>query len=179
MRTVVSLFVSACCFCATLNVHAADQPSLDRHLEPLRPLLEKTWKGKFEGGKPDKPVVDVMRWERTLNGKAVRILHSINDGAYGGETIIRWDEQKQAVVYYYFTTANYMTVGAMTLKGGKITTHETVEGRKSGVTEVRATTELRPGGTVYVKAEYFANGKWQPGHEVNYREDSTAKIVFR
>jgi hypothetical protein len=179
MRTVISLFVSACCFCATLSVYAADQPSLDRHLEPLRPLLEKTWKGKFEGGKPDKPTVDIMRWERALNGKAVRILHSINDGVYGGETIIRWDERKQTVVYYYFTTGGFMTVGTLTLKGGKFATHETVEGGRDGVTEVRATTELRPGGTVHVKAEYMKDGKWQTGHEVNYREDPTAKVVFR
>jgi hypothetical protein len=54
-------------------------------------LLAKTWKGALKSSEPDKlatanlpearPVVDVMRWERALNGKAIRVLHSINDGA--------------------------------------------------------------------------------------------------
>lgn len=60
----------------------ADQPTLDPHLEPLRPLLDTTWKATFPNSTPEKPIVDVARWERALNGKAIRILHSINDGTY-------------------------------------------------------------------------------------------------
>ena len=79
---------------------SADTPSLEPHLEPLRPLLDKTWKGTFKDSKPEKPTVDVMHWERALNGKAVRVLHSINEGIYAGETIIMWDENKQSVTYH-------------------------------------------------------------------------------
>src|SRR5215510_11921124 len=89
------------------NLRGAEAPSLDPHLEPLRPLLQKTWKGSFKNSRPDKPTVDVMHWERALNGRAVRVLHSINDGSYGGETLFRWDELKQAVTYHYFTTAGF------------------------------------------------------------------------
>ena len=81
-----------------LPLAAADQPSLSPQLEPLRPLLEKTWKGEFKNSKPDQPVVDGMRWERALNGKAVRVLHSVNEGSYGGETIFMWDGKKQEVL---------------------------------------------------------------------------------
>src|SRR6185503_11687385 len=88
-----------CSLCAGLSLLAADKPSLDSHLEPLRPLLDKTWKGAFKDSTPDKPIVDVMRWERALNGNAVRVVHSINNGNYGGETIIRWDEKQQVVTY--------------------------------------------------------------------------------
>src|SRR5262245_6468739 len=102
------------CFCvlayflaATIDLCRADQPALEPGLEPLRPLLEKTWKGAFKNSTPEKPVVDVMRWERALNGKAVRLLHSVNDGAYGGETIITWDARKEQVTYHYFTTAGF------------------------------------------------------------------------
>ena len=65
----------------SLAAVAAEELPLNAHLEPLRPLLEKTWKGTFKDSKPDKPTVDVQRWERVLNGQAIRILHSINDGA--------------------------------------------------------------------------------------------------
>jgi hypothetical protein len=179
MRKAILLLVLAYCFQSPIAARGADKPSLDPHLEPLRPLLDKTWKGKFEGGKSDNPMSDVARWERALNGKAVRLLHSVNDGIYGGETILRWDAKKQAVVYYYFTTDSFMTVGTMTFDGGKLIAHETVEGNARGVTEVRATTELLADGTLHLKSEYLLDGKWQPGHEIKYRQDPAARVVFK
>ena len=159
--------------------NGADPASLDPHLEPLRPLLEKTWKGTFKNSNPDKPTVDVSRWERALNGKAVRILHSVNDGVYGGETLVMWDAQKQQVTYHYFTTAGFRTEGTMTLSDKKVITLEQVKGMANGITEVRGTSELLPDGTFQVKTEYKKEGEWQLGREVIYREDSNAKVVFQ
>ena len=111
---------------AAISIPAAESapagtnaPSLDPHLEPMRPLLNKTWRGPFKGSRPDKPVVDVMRAERALNGRAIRSLHSINEGSYGGETIYMWSEQKKAVTYHYFTTAGFMTTGTLRFDDGK------------------------------------------------------------
>ena len=158
---------------------AADTPTLDVHLEALRPLLEKTWKGEFKNSTPDKPTVDVARWERALNGRAVRILHSINDGVYGGEMMILWNETKQQLDYFYFTTAGFTTTGTMQVTPNGFTTHEVVNGSSGGTTEVRATSELHPDGTLHVKSEYLKNGKWGPGHEVTYHQDPAAKVVFK
>jgi hypothetical protein len=160
-------------------LQASEQPSLDIHLEKLRALLGKTWKGAFANSKPDKPTVDVMKWERILNGQAVRILHSINDGVYGGETIIRWDKEKQTVVYYYFTTAGFMTTGTMEFKDGEVITHELVAGSSEGITEVRGTSVLRPDGSFRVKTEHLKGSQWVPGHEANYKQDSSASVIFR
>ena len=163
------------------KVAAADSFVVDPHLEPLRPLLEKTWKQVSEAkpGSTNKPAIDVARWERALNGKAVRILHSINDGVYGGESIIMWDDAKQAVTYHYYTTATFTTKGTMTFKGGKIITHEIVSGNAGGITEVRGEFEIRSDGTYHVKAEHLKDGKWSPGREATYREDATAKVAFK
>lgn len=157
----------------------ADLPKLDSHLEPLRPLLEKTWRGPFKNSKPDQPVIDIAHWERALNGRAVRILHSINNGVYGGETLIMWDEQKQSVVYHYFTTAGFDTEGTMTFKEGKITSTEKVQNDKDGTTEVRAVMDFLPMGGFHVKADYLTKGEWKLGHEADYKEDATAKVVFK
>jgi hypothetical protein len=160
-------------------VRAAEQPTLDSHLESLRPLLEKTWKGPFKNSKPDQPMFDVARWERALNGRAVRVLHSVNDGIYGGESLLYWDDQKQEIVTYYFTTAGYITIGTLRVEQGKFVTHETVRGTSDGISEVRGTHEVLPDGALHVKSEYFKNGQWVPGHEIIYREDASAKVVFR
>jgi hypothetical protein len=166
-------------FVAATNLLVADTPSLEPQLEPLRPLLGKTWKGAFKNSKPEKPVVDVMYWERALNGKAVRVLHSVNDGAYGGETIYTWNKEKQVVTYHYFTTAGFMTVGSVKFDNGKLLTHEMVGGSSGGVAEVRATSELLPDGSFRVQTEHLKDGTWQPGREVTYKEDPAAKVTFK
>ena len=173
------LSILACVLATGMNSSAADKPSLDPHLEPLRPWLEKTWKGTFKNSTPEKPVIDVARWERALNGKAVRSQHSINGGAYGGETIFMWNEQKQTVTYHYFTTAGFMTTGTISFKEGRMIAHEVVSGEAGGVTEVRGTSEMKPDGSFHVKTEHLKNGEWSPGHEATYREDSSAKVVFK
>ena len=163
---------------APLLAFANEQGALDPNLEPLRPWLAKTWKSD-EAESGDKPKVDVARWERALNGKAVRILHSINDGEYGGETIVTWDNAKKSVVYHYFTTAGFMTMGTMTFDAGKVMTNEKVAGNAGGVTEVRGTGELAADGAFRMKTEYLKDGKWQPGRDATYREDATATVVFK
>jgi len=172
-------FVLAACLAGALHLRAAEKPSLNPHLEFLQPLLGKTWKGAFKDSKPDKPIMDTARWERALNGQAVRSLHSINQGTYGGETLFIWDDKKQTVVYYYFTTAGFMTTGTMEVKGGKILTHEEVKGDAGGVTEVRSTSEVQPDRRFHVKAEYLKNGQWTVGHEVTYEEDPNSQVLFK
>ena len=176
MKTASLILTLTFYVASALTNLAAEQGSLDPHLEPLRPWLGKTWKSVAEG---EKPKIDIARWERALNGKAVRILHSLNDGEYGGETIATWDEKKQTVVYHYFTTAGFSTTGTMTFTDGRMTTHETVAGNAGGVTEVRGTAEIAPDGTFRMKTEYLKEGKWQPARDVVYREDATANVVFR
>ncbi len=161
------------------GVFAAETGSLNEHLEWLRPFLGRTWRGELKNSKPGQPQIDVSRWERALNGQAVRILHSINDGVYGGETMVFWDAAKKEVTYHYFTTAGYVTRGTMRLEGDRIVSREAVEGEAGGVTEVRATSQIRSDGTLQVKSEYLKQGTWVPGHEIAYREAPEAKVTFR
>ena len=80
--------------------------------------MGKTWRGELSPPGAAKPVVDVQRFELALNGRAVRSLHSINDGEYGGETLFVWDDEKKSVVYTYFTTAGFYTTGTMQPEAG-------------------------------------------------------------
>jgi hypothetical protein len=166
-------------FGLAVTASAAEGGGLAKELEPMRPFLGKTWRGEFKNSTPEKPVVDVSRWERALNGQAIRAVHSVNGGAYGGESFIRWDKEKSSLVFHYFTTAGFMTTGTMAFTDGKLTSHETVTGSANGVTHVRATSEFRADGTLFVKAEYLKNGEWTLGRETTYREDPKAEIKFK
>ena len=162
---------------APFRVRAEDK--LHPKLESFRPLIGKVWRGEFANSTPEKPVVDITRWERALNGNAIRVLHSINRGDYGGETLFFWSEEKKSIVYHYFTTANFQTTGTVTFEGKKFTSLEKVSGQAGGITEVRATGELKDDGSLVLKSEYLKDGQWTPGRETVYREDPKAEVVFR
>ena len=165
---------------ATLALPAAARPvELDPHLAPFKPLVGKTWRGVFPNSKPDKPVVDVSRFEVALNGQAVRSLHSINDGQYGGESLMVWDKEKQTVVFYYFTTGGFYTTGTIQPEEGGFTSHEIVKGDADGVTEVKAAFRVLPDGRLHVHAEYLKQGKWVEGRDVHYVEATDAKVKFK
>ncbi len=146
-------------------------------LKPFAPFLGKTWRGEFVGAK--KPTVDIARWERALNGQAVRVLHSINDGGYGGESIIMWDAKKNSLVFWYFTTAGFRTEGTMKHEDGQWIGHETVAGKAGGVSEVKSVSKILPDGRLHVKAEYLKDGQWTTGRETYYKEAPEAKVIFK
>ena len=162
-----------------VSLLAADLPQLEPHLEPLRPWLEKTWKGQQKNSKSGKVATDVVHWERALNGNAVRIVHSIDDGAYGGEAIVMWDQKAQSIVYHYFTTDTFNTAGTMMFKDGKILTHDVVEGDAGGITETRATIEMDGDGTYHQRTEFLKNGAWELATKTNYRQEPSAVVVFK
>jgi hypothetical protein len=56
------------------------EDNLAAPLQSFGPLLGKTWKGEFKDSTPEKPIIDIARWERALNGQAIRVVHSINNG---------------------------------------------------------------------------------------------------
>jgi hypothetical protein len=155
----------------------AAEPQLDEHLAPLAPFVGKTWRGEFKNSTKEKPMFDVSRWDVALQGKAVRTRHSVNDGVYGGETLIMWDPAKKSLVAFYFTTAGFFTESTFEFKEGKLYTREKVRGQQPGVTEVEAVTQLTDG-KLHVKSRYLKNGDWVDGHEITYVEAPDAKVVL-
>ena len=151
---------------------------LNEHLTGLAPFVGKTWRGEFADSTPEKPMVDVCRWERALNGHAVRIVHSVNDGEYGGETLIVWDRDKREIVGFYFTTSGFYTRSTITIHDGHVVSHEKVTGNSSGITEVKSTTHRTPDGGLRVVSQYFKAGKRVEGHEITYTESPDATVVF-
>lgn len=163
----------------SLANRASAQDELAAELSVFKPFIGKTWKGEFKNSTKEKPVIDVARWERALNGRAIRVLHSVNNGEYGGESIIFWDNQKKSLAYYYFTTAGFYTHGTMKVENNKYLSHELVTGNQNGITEVKGTGEIASDGKMISKSQYLKNGKWVDGHEAIYVEEAMAQVVFK
>jgi len=164
---------------ATLVAGALQSAEIDPRLAPLQPLLGKTWRGELSPPGAAKAVVDVQRFELTLNGRAVRSVHSVNDGEYGGETLFVWDDEKKSIVYTYFTTAGFYTTGTMQPETEALQFHEIVRGTTSGVREVKATSRVLPDGRLHVKSRHLKDGAWADGHEAYYSVDPKAVVRFK
>ena len=90
------LMLGSCLF--SKNESDDVKKNLSVHLKPFQNYIGKTFKGESENSTPEKPIYDISHWDRLLNGNAIRIMHSVNNGEYGGESIVIWDTKKESLV---------------------------------------------------------------------------------
>ena len=170
------LFIVGCVF-----AHSGEtiKVELSEHLKPLQSYIGKTFKGEFANSTPENPTYDIQYWERALNGNAIKITHSVNNGEYGGESMIMWDAKLKSLISWYFTTAGFYTQATLIIEDDKLISYEEVIGNENGITEVKSTMQLLSNGNLHNKSEYLQNGKWVDGHEIYYKEAPNAKALFK
>ncbi|WP_181902176.1 hypothetical protein [Thalassotalea euphylliae] len=159
-----------------LGAFAKGAPFVEQ-LAMFEPYLG-TWEAVFEeeNGKPT--VVDVSHWEKALNGTTLRTLHSINDGMYGGESLIFFDKTKRQLVFYYFTTAGFYTQGTIeVLSDNRFVAYEAVTGNKDGITQVKSTSTMSPE-KLTVSTSYLKKGQWTEPERRTYQR-SNKKVKFK
>ncbi|MFO0902524.1 MAG: hypothetical protein U0939_05950 [Pirellulales bacterium] len=158
------------------NAAKPSEPQLKEPLAALKPFVGKTWRGEFKQSTPEKPQFDVSRWEAALKGHAVRIRHSVNNGVYGGESLVMWNAEKKQMESFYFTNAGFYTQAVITVADGKMTSREKVVGNQQGITEVEAVSQVLPDGRLHVKSRYLKGTEWVDGHEIMYSEAPDAEV---
>lgn len=170
------------CFIVALFSFAvvAAEPVLHPELEIFRPYLDSHWEGDLTEPGKEKKMIDRSIWSRALNGQAIKTVHSINHGDYGGETMIFWDPKQKKIAYYYFTTAGFYTHGTMSYNPDtkSIEALENVENNAQGITQVRSKSVLDEQGTLIVSSEYLQNGKWVKGHSALYKRVPQTEVKF-
>lgn len=172
-----ALFLALLLCSFTFSYAEENNLTLDKELAIFQPYLG-TWQTDFKVVSGAKPVQDVGRWERTLNGKAIRTMHSINEGEYGGESTIFYDSKKKSLVFYYFTTAGFYTKGTITvLSPTQFVAYEEVTGSKEGVTKVKSTSDLKDDKFI-VSISYLKKGEWTKPEQRIYTR-STKAVKFK
>ena len=90
-----------------------------------------------------------------------------------------WDKELKSLKSWYYTTAGFYTQATVEIEEGKFSSIEEVTGNENGITKVKAIVQLLSDGMLHTKSQYFQNGKWVDGHEVHYKEDPSAKVIFK
>ena len=178
MKNITSIiFLTACLF--SQNDLNRTQNLLSENLKPFQVFINKTFKGEFATSTPEKPVFGISRWERALNGNAIRIMHSVNNGEYGGESIVMWDTKKESLVSWYFTTAGFYSEAILHFEDEKLISVEDVTGNENGITKVKSEINLLPNGQLVNSSMYLMNGNWVDGHKIHYKEVADAQVIFK
>jgi len=178
MKLIYSLLVLLCVWAGDANANSEDK-KLTSELKIFQQYLG-TWQAEFKPAPDGSSVIDVSKWERALNGKALRTLHSINDGVYGGESLIFFDKKQQKIVFYYFTTADFMTQGEIeVLSNNSFVAYEDVSGdseMSKGITKVKSVSTLERD-QMTVATSYLKNGEWTtPEQRIYTRSTKTVKF---
>lgn len=165
------------CFTATSLSLASDSPDIAPELAVFKPYLG-TWQADFKVVDNKTKIQDVGLWERALNGQAIHTKHSINEGEYGGESMIFWDREQQSLVFYYFTTAGFYTKGTMkVLSPTQFVAYETVTGSKEGITKVKSISDYKDGEFI-VSTSYLKKGEWTKPEKRTYTR-SDKQVIFK
>lgn len=142
---------------------------------PFERMIGRSWRGTGTAGAG---VEDIQRWDWAIGGHAVRVVHSVDDGAYAGETLIFRDRDSGDYIFHYFTTGGFHTAGTMTPVGpGTFEIEETVHGA-NGIEKLRSTGVLGPDGIYRVRSSTERDGRWVEVGGFDYREDPSATPVM-
>ncbi|MDA8622041.1 hypothetical protein N9L48_05270 [Psychrosphaera sp.] len=151
-----------------------------KHLEKFEEYLGG-WTAEFSAQAGQPSVTDVTLFEKVLNGNGLKTTHSINEGVYGGESIIFWNNKTNRLEFYYFTTANFFTSGWMEfINENTFVAYENVTGESTtsqGISQVKSTSTLN-GDSMTVSTSYFKNGEWTDDAKRIYTR-TNKNVVFK
>lgn len=177
-RTLMALAAGVAALTAALPVVAQDLPAAEARAEdpfrPLYPLIGRTWRGASVA---DPAVEDVVRWEWAVGGHAVRAVHAVNGGAYGGETLVFVDADSGDLIFHYFTSGGFHTTG--TIRHGLDESLEIVEAVHGldGIESLHSVIRIADDGTYTSRGLVEQEGRWVEFGGFDYRVDPTAVVA--
>ena len=161
-----------------VSAQTKSEPPLSDHLIEMKPFIGNTYKGDFINSTKENPMFDVLSFERALNGNAIKVIHSVNNGEFGGETMIMWNPEKEGLQSWYFTSAGSLTIQNVQIKKDTFISTQNVERNKNGITKVKTIIEVLHGNQIKKRTKYLMNNLWKDGSETIYNKVNDHKPAF-
>ena len=139
-------------------------------------LAGRSWRGEGTGPNGE-PLVDIARYEMILGGRAFQSTHRLEDGNYGGRTIIFYDEGAKEYVFHYFTTAGFHTTGVIEPTETGFKAVEKVNGHPK-YAEVRSEIIMNDDGMRVVSSHVTHDGEESDGDALVYTEIEDPGALF-
>ena len=161
-----------------VSAQTKSEPPLSVHLIEMKPFIGNTYKGDFINSTKENPMFDVLSFERALNGNAIKVIHSVNNGEFGGETMVMWNPEKGGLQSWYFTSAGSLTIQNVQIKKDTFISIENVERNQNGITKVKTIFEVLHGDQIKKRTKYLMNNLWKDGSQTLYNTVNGLKPVF-
>ena len=161
-----------------VSAQIKSEPPLSGHLIEMKPFIGNTYKGNFTNSTQENPMFDVLSFERALNGNAIKVIHSVNNGEFGGETMVMWNPEKGGLQSWYFTSAGSLTIQNVQIKKDTFISIENVERNQNGITKVKTIIEVLHGDQIKKRTKYLMNNLWKNGSEIIYNKTNDLKPMF-
>lgn len=160
---------------AAVGAPAAEIPAYEP-MSPFAPFAGKVFRGQWND--PDgTEIVDIVKYELILNGRALQSTHRLEGKDYGGRTIFFYDEGAKNYVFHYFTTGGFHTSGMSTFIDGGLVTDEKVAGHES-IDAVRSKVTFKPD-EILVDVVYVGkDGAESPGGSRVYKSIADPGRLF-
>ena len=154
------------------------KPFLSDHLIEMKPFIGNTYKGDFINSTKENPMFDVLSFERALNGNAIKVIHSVNNGEFVGETMVMWNPEKGGLQSWYFTSAGSLTIQNVQIRKNIFISIENVERNQNGITKVKTIMEVLNEDQIKKRTKYLMNNMWKDGSETLYNKVNGLKPIF-
>lgn len=148
--------------------------SLDEHLLPLAPLLNKSWKGFLEAPDGSTRYKVILVYESILDGKAIRCRKTNDDLNNFGEGYFYWNDVEKRIAYLFIENYGTVSDGYATVEKGSVK----IEGRLILPTQqnpdarqdydFEETFEFVEKGIMINRWFHNALGPWRPGQVMRY-----------
>ena len=155
-----------------------DEKQLSKELNGFKNFLGRTFEGEFHNSTQSNPLIDVMCFERILNGYGIRITHSVNNGEFGGEMIIMWNAEINKLESFYFTTGGMRSRSIVEVMNNQINFIEDVSKNNNGIKKVKKIYRIKDSGRLESQIKYYMNNIWVNSHELFYNEIPFSKVNF-
>lgn len=175
----IVLLLASIAFIPLLNGNAQSGSTDDNPLSVMDPFVGKVYKALVSKADTSAPVYDVSKWEWTLGGKAIRITHSVGDGAYAGETLMTYDQRAGTIVYFYATTGGFYSRGQLRVQDNIFKTTEVVTGSRDGILGVQATGILMDDGSLHMLTSMRTRAGWGEQDTTIYVPAPDAQVIYR
>ncbi|WP_428407042.1 hypothetical protein [Hyphococcus sp.] len=183
MKPILAAFAAIAAICFAVPAHAdkpaAACPAKAAPYEPMAPfakLAGRAWRG--EGIGPNgQPVVDIAKYEMILGGRAFQSTHKLENGSYGGRTIIFFDEGAKRYIFHYFTTAGFHTTGEIVPTETGFTAVEQVQNHPE-FAEVRSEAFYGDKTIRVVSSHVTHDGDASSGEELVYKEIPSKGVLL-
>lgn len=120
---------------------------------------------------------DLIYWRAALGGQAVRAVHALADGSYGGESLY-YADQSGGIRWIYVSNSGFHTTGRVAPQGDGGWTSTGAFSSNMALAQVVQVATPTPDGFVVSSTLVGRNGDRQAGPSFSFTKDNTLSVVF-